>query len=167
MQTRNTTQVSNATVADIEELTRLYVESVHKHFKGTLPDEELAMWRCENESKRFTKQLEDQETTIRVIRADHGELIGFTRFEVDPDNAKNGCLESVFVKDNYHRMKYGTLLFLDAQTQFRTMGFSRMILWTPTKGSAHGFYQRLGGKQCGQKVNEIHFDLTAYSWELT
>ena len=117
--------------------------------------------------KRFTKQIADNSTILRVIRIENNELVGFTRFGADPDNEKMGCLESIFIKDCYHHKKYGTALFLDSQEIMRAMEYKRMILWTPTKGWAHGFYRKLGGIQSGQKINEIGFDLTAYAWELT
>ena len=47
----NVKKITTATLEDIDEITKLYIESVHKHFKGTLPDEELAMWIYENEKK--------------------------------------------------------------------------------------------------------------------
>jgi GNAT superfamily N-acetyltransferase len=161
------TQVRDAIAKDVDEITKLYIKSVQTHFKGTLPDEELVMWKYENEKQKFMNQIADKTMRIRILQADNGELIGFTRFGVDPDNSKNGNLESIFVKDIYHIRKYGTLLFKDAQSELLAMGFNHMILWTPTKGTAHGFYQKLGGTKCGQKINEIHFDLTAYSWRLT
>lgn len=161
------TQIREAVPDDVDKVTKLYIKSVHTHFKGTLPDEELVMWKYENEKQRFLNQITDTEMRIRILEVDNGELAGFTRFGVDPENSKNGNLESIFVKDVYHNRKYGTLLFKDAQVELLSMGFNHMILWTPTKGTAHGFYQKLGGIRCGQKINEIHFDLTAYLWMLT
>jgi GNAT superfamily N-acetyltransferase len=160
------TQIRDAVPEDADKIAKLYIKSVHTHFKGTLPDGELVMWKYENEKQRFMNQIAGKEVRIRILQADNGELVGFTRFGVDPENIKNGNLESIFVKDVYHNRKYGTLLFNDAQVKLRSMGFNHMILWTPTKGTAHGFYQKLGGLRCGQKINEIHFDLTAYSWGL-
>ena len=158
------TQIREAITEDVDEIAKLYIKSVHTHFKGTLPDEELVMWKFENEKKHFMNQITDKEMRIRILQADSGEVVGFTRFGVDPDNPKNGNLESIFVKDIYHNKKFGTLLFKDAQAELLAMGFNHMNLWTPTKGTAHGFYQKLGGRKCGQKINDIHFDLTAYSW---
>ncbi len=105
--------ITNAATEDIDAITKLYIESVHKHFKGTLPDEELAMWIYKNEKKRFTKQLADKITIIRVIRANNNELVGFTRFGADPDNANNGCLESIFIKVDWGRV------FLDTELGLR------------------------------------------------
>lgn len=161
------TQIKEAVAEDVDKITMLYIKSVHTHFKGTLPDEELVMWKYENEKQHFMNQITDKEMRIRILQADNGELVGFTRFGVDPDNSKNGNLESIFVKDRYHNRKFGTLLFRDAQAELLAMGFNHMVLWTPTRGTAHGFYQKLGGIKCGQKINEILFDLTAYSWVLT
>ena len=161
------TQIKDAVTENVDEITKLYLESVHTHFKGTLPDEELAMWKYENEKQRFMNQIADKKMRIRILQSEDDKLIGFTRFGVDPDNSENGNLESIFVKDIYHNRKYGTLLFKDTQSELLAMGFNHMILWTPTKGTAHGFYQKLGGIKCGQKINEIRFDLTAYSWVLT
>ena len=161
------TKIRDALTEDVDELSKLYLKSVHTHFKGTLPDEELAMWKHESEKQRFMNQITDKKMRIRIIQEGNSELIGFTRFGLDPDSSNIGNLESIFVKDIFHNKKYGTLLFKDAQAELLTMGFYHMILWTPTKGTAHGFYRKLGGIKCGQKINEIHFDLTAYSWELT
>lgn len=160
-------QIREAAAEDVDEIAKLYIKSVHTHFKGTLPDEELAMWKYENEKQHFLNQITKKEMRIRILQTDTGELVGFTRFGVDPDNSNKGNLESIFVKDIYHSRKYGTLLFKDAKTELLAMGFNHMVLWTPTKGTAHGFYQKLGGMKCGQKINEINFDLTAYSWVLT
>jgi GNAT superfamily N-acetyltransferase len=157
-------KIKDAIIEDVDELSKLYIKSVHTHFEGTLPDEELAMWKYESEKQRFMNQITDKKTRIRIIRAENNELIGFTRFGKDPDNSNIGNLESIFVKDIYHNRKYGTLLFKDAQAELLSMGFNQMILWTPTKGTAHGFYRKLGGIKCGQKINEINFYLTAYSW---
>ncbi|WP_320043553.1 DUF6624 domain-containing protein [uncultured Desulfobacter sp.] len=46
-------QIKNAVADNVDEITTLYLKSVHTHFKETLPDEELAMWKYENESQRF------------------------------------------------------------------------------------------------------------------
>ncbi len=161
------TKIRDAVAEDVDKIAKLYIKSVHTHFKGTLPDEELAMWKYENEKQHLMNQITGKKIRIRILQSDNGELVGFTRFGADPYNSNNGNLESIFIKDIYHNRKHGTLLFKDAQAELLAMGFNHMVLWTPTKGSAHGFYQKLGGIQCGQKINEIHFDLTAYSWVLT
>jgi predicted GNAT family acetyltransferase len=160
-------RIKNAVADNVDEITTLYLKSVHTHFKGTLPDEELAMWKYQNESQRFMNQIAAKKMRIRILQSDNNEIIGLTRFGADPDNPEDGNLESIFVKDIYHYRKYGTLLFKDTQSELLAMGYNYMILWTPTKGTAHGFYKKLGGIKCGQKINEIHFNLTAYSWVLT
>lgn len=160
------TPIRNANLKDVHDITVLFIESIRTHFKGTLPDEELDMWTYENEKKCFLAQIHGSNTKIHIIRTAGGELIGFTRFGVDPADAQNGRLDSIFVKDDFHRKHYGKQLFIDAKKTLREMGFKRMILWTPTKGKAHGFYQKLGGIKCARKVNHISFDLTAYAWPL-
>lgn len=161
------TTIRDAIVSDVPEITKLYIASVHTHFKGTLPDEELAMWTFENESRGFMNQISEQLMKIRVLKINFGAIIGFTRFGADADEPEVGNIESLFIKDIYHNQGYGTLMFKDAQDRLKEIGYTRMVVWTPTKGSAHNFYTKHGGQKCGQKINEIQFDLTAYSWMLT
>lgn len=104
-----------ATLNDVKALAKLYVDSVHTHFKGTLPDEELYMWKYEPEERRMTEQIQKQNMHIMLLEDAAGQLVGFIRVGPDEDRPELGCLESIFVRDEYHGHGYGKLLFQKAQ----------------------------------------------------
>lgn len=138
---------------------------MHKHFKNTISDAELAHWTFEGEKQCFIENLKNKDLCIRVLLDATNAVIGFTRFGKD-ENAENlGWLDLIFVKDIYHRKGYGKILFNDSVNSLKAQGFNKMHLWTPTLGKSHGFYLKLDGTVTGSKINNIGFNLTEYSWE--
>lgn len=101
-------KIRDAIVDDVPGITKLYIDSVYTHFKGTLPDEELAMWTYESERRRFVNQIGKHLMKIRILQLGHRRLIGFTRFGADADDPEVGNIESLFVKDIYHKQGYGS-----------------------------------------------------------
>lgn len=151
---------------NIDKVTKLYVDSVQKHFKGTIVDEELQYWTYEGEKREFESNLLKKDLYIRILKDDSDHLLGFTRYGADEENPELGWIDLIFVDDDYHKQGYGKLLLKDAFIQQKKMGFDKVHLWSPTLGKSHGFYINMNGTRTGQKINDIGFDLTEYSWDL-
>lgn len=150
----------------IDRVAKLYVNSVQKHFKGTIVDEELKYWTIDSEKREFENNLNSNTLTVRVLIDNNQNLIGFTRIGADEEISELGWIDLIFIDDIYHKQGYGKHLLENAFTELKKMGFNKVHLWTPTLGKSHGFYIKMNGAKTGQKVNDIGFDLTEYSWDL-
>lgn len=151
---------------DIDAITKLYVDSVHIHFKNTIVDEELRMWTYKGESKEFEKNLNEKNLKVRVLYEKMNDIVGFTRFGEDEKESEIGWIDLIFVKDEYQGNGFGKILFIDAVKKLKEMGFRKIHLWSPTLGKSHGFYVKLHGNKNGRKINKIGFDLTEYTWNI-
>ena len=150
-----------ATVADVQQIAELQVESWQQAYRGLMPDAFLAADQEPGKrAKQWAGRLSDP--ALQVLVAEAGpRLYGFCALcrSRDPDAAPDvGEIAAIYVHPLAWRKGYGSALLKAARGLARERAFRLLTLWVlETNVAACAFYEAHGFHADGHRKDEpIH-----------
>lgn len=158
--------------ADAAGIAKVHVDSWRSTYKGIVPDEYLANLSHEKRETFWDQALADQPARSHTIVAtDHkNQVLGFSDGGANRTTKYNydGEILAIYLLKDHHGTGVGRRLFQSSVNQLREDGFSRMLVWVLADNPTCRFYERMGGKVVGEKIEKIGgktLKELAYGWE--
>lgn len=149
----NTIQIRQAVLSDIENLKRLFQETVCFVNAKDYSADEIADWASCGED---TEHLTDLVNNLHFIVAEKkDEIVGMASI------SKDGYLHSMFVHKDFQRQGVATILYEKIENHAQLNGVSR--IWSEVSITAKGFFEKQGffvEKEQKRKANKLY--LTNY-----
>lgn len=163
-----------ARVEDAKSIAVVQMKTWQTAYAGIFPADRLAELDQELETRieRWGAILGETEQLVIAYVAESGSrVVGFTSAgeQIKANFPHDAELFAIYILPEYHGKGIGRRLFTAAADQLRKSGFSSLLLWVLADNlSSRGFYERLGGKFCGEddylRWGQT-YKLAAYGWD--
>ncbi|NJO42750.1 MAG: GNAT family N-acetyltransferase [Cyanobacteria bacterium CRU_2_1] len=164
--------IREACVDDASAIARVHVDSWRTTYRGIVPDDYLASLSFERRERNW-QQLLSQPTERRefiyVAELEPGQVIGFATGGKERSNHPiyKGELYTIYLLQNYQRLRIGHQLTLAIKNQFAEANIYSMLVWVLADNSACHFYEALGGQKIGEQpitIGGATLKEIAYGW---
>ena len=174
-------KVRLATDGDISHIARIQVDSWRTTYAGLYSDRFLKNLKYEDRESSWRKNgvnYPDGEGFTLVLENASERIVGFAA--VGPQRESKESAQEGRISKNYDSELYaiyllqevqgmggGKLLFKTIWNQLQAEKKNSLILWVHAENKARQFYERLGGKMCGEKLSEVDgqkYISIAYNW---
>jgi ribosomal protein S18 acetylase RimI-like enzyme len=140
--------IREATIADVEAIAQVHVDSWRVAYSELIPAEIVQRWSLEQRVRQWRTIIGDAAASSRVqVGLLNDEVIGFVSAGVS-DQPEAGDLAQVFalyVTPRHWRVGAGRQLLAAATEQLRTARFAQAILWVlQDNARARSFYDQAG-----------------------
>ena len=165
-------QIRAAHLSDALGIARIHVDVWNSTYSGIIPQEYLNSRTYENVGQKWINIIEKckPRNHLWVAESNSNEIVGFAsggecRDSKDPFD---GELYALYLVKSLQRSGIGRRLFEATMNQLLLDRFTSMKVWVLEENPAIGFYEKMGGKFCDEKVEEIGgkpLKERSYSWD--
>lgn len=151
-------RVREATVDDSAAIAEIQVNSYRSAYSDLLPDEYLSAFSTEEQTQDWKELLQEQRDLVLVAENADGLLVGYAltrKLDEDGQEPPPCELVALHVRREWHRQGAGRALVAAVAQRMHALGCPSLTLWVMEGNPAVQFYERLGGKLCGEKYFEI------------
>lgn len=169
--TAKSVRVRSASVADAAGIAKVHVGTWRTTYKGIVPDEHLASLSEEKRAAFWAKFLDKVPAREHMfVAVDDGDrVVGFcnggTNRSTDYDY--DGEILAIYLLQEWQGSGIGRRLMQASIDRLVEDGFKRMLVWVLADNPTCGFYERMGGKVVGEKMETIgdkSLKELAYGW---
>lgn len=163
-----------ATIADVETVARVFVESWKSTYNGLMPEPFLRGMSYEAALDIFTQsfQSKDQSYSVFVAETPEGNIVGFSDCGLERSHPEKGAgeLYGLYILKEHQRKGIGEKLFQAVIKKLAQQGRKSMVLWVLDQSPFRKFYVKAGGK-LGDGIKQLVLSgqairLVSYSWNL-
>lgn len=165
--------IREATLEDVEGISRVHVETWRHAYRGIVPAEHLAGLSVERSAERnramFTTQRLPGAFCLVAVE-ESGEIIGFCfagpERESDPEYTAE--VYGIYVHPQWHRQGAGRALIREAVMRLQALGFHNLIIWCLAGNPWRTFYEALGGTVVRQKyitIGGVDLSEVGFGWQ--
>lgn len=140
-------------------------------YTGLMPAELLAKLSYEQREKVWDRILaQPEQTGVFVAIDESGEVVAFVSggAERGGDPQYKGELYAIYALKQAHGKGVGRALFQAMVQWLVARGYDTMLLWVLDTNPTRGFYERLGGVACREKLDdraEVVLREIGYGWK--
>ena len=139
---------------------------------GIVSDEHLAGLSQEKRAVFWSKFITDMPPRSHlVVATDDGDrVVGFSNGGVNrsTEHDIDGEVQAIYLLKDYQGAGVGRRLLQASFDRLAEDGFNKLLLWVLADNPTCGFYERMGGKVIGEKMEQIGGTTLrelAYGWE--
>jgi L-amino acid N-acyltransferase YncA len=159
---------------DLDSIARVHVDCQRSTYKGIYNDMYLESLSYEKQEEKWRKRIfnnPDTDEFMYVAETEEGQVVGFASGGLNHDGgAYQGELYTIYILQEFQSKGIGRQLVGAVAENLRQKGISSMIVWAAEDNPCKAFYERLGGKRCGEKAvpkGEEEIRIVGYGWEDT
>lgn len=164
-------QIRPATLADVEGIARVHVDSWRTTYAGILPADFLANLSYVAREEMWRRSLTAYSDRNHILVAeDENRIVGFADCGRErsgrPDYASE--IYAIYLLESHQGQGLGRALFFAAVDYLCQLGYESLLLWGAERNPACGFYEAMGGVQIGEKeeqIGETTIREVAYGWQ--
>jgi ribosomal protein S18 acetylase RimI-like enzyme len=167
-------KIRAATVEDAAEIGKVHVASLRSSHQGLLPESFLGSLSSEHRANVWKDALTKRVQTHFIFVAElEGKVIGFSACGPEPSMLaeKRGEIYTCYVLAEQQGVGVGRALINADLREFANKNYKAVVLWVLSENKrAREFYEHMGGKMVGEKVEEfagVPTQQVAYGWELS
>ncbi len=142
-----------ATIADIQGIARVHVQSWRETYAGIVPQTYLDALSPESRGAQWRRTLEVGNPVFVAEITD--QIVGFVSCGATRDEGFDGEVYALYLLESQHGLGIGKALFEAALEALRSQGRQRVIVWVLADNPTRTFYGRMGGVQTLEKPIEI------------
>ncbi len=153
------------------DIARVHVDTWRTTYAGIVPDDHLASLSYDVRTKLWTEILSDPALHHHtwVAKDAAGKVVGFSNGGKNRDESQpyQGEVMALYLLKEFQGRGIGKRLLLDSFEQLFRHGHTSAIAWVFEKNPTAQFYERLGGKLCGEKWDDFggtRLKEVAYGW---
>jgi ribosomal protein S18 acetylase RimI-like enzyme len=147
--------------SDIPDLARVHVQSWLETYSGLLPMEVVNSFSLEARQAQWQRTLASSSMVVFVAES-HGAVVGFCSLAWRENEAE---LFTIYVLKSFQGLGFGLGLWNAAIEAAKAKQRLSLVLWVLEGNPSCGFYQHLGGRLEGRKVEMVnHIALTEVSY---
>jgi ribosomal protein S18 acetylase RimI-like enzyme len=147
--------------SDIPDLARVHVQSWLETYSGLLPMEVINSFTLEAREAQWKRTLASSSMVVFVAQS-AGAVVGFCSLAWRETEAE---LFTIYVLKSFQGLKLGQALWNAAIEAVKSKQVPSMVLWVLEGNPSCGFYDHLGGRLEGRKVEMVnHTALTEVSY---
>lgn len=161
-----------AMLQDVGGIAAVHVESWHTTYEGLLPPEVIAERTVERRTRAWAHILSAADPESRTFIAEEsGRITAFAHFGPtrSPELPFTHELFAIYSLQEVHGRGIGTALVRAGAGWLDSRGARSMMLWVLESNTlGRGFYDRLGGRVVGRRIDPISTVLVhelAYGWD--
>lgn len=145
--------VGPAKASEAGEIARVYIESWHDAYPGTVPGALLRAMTLSGQTARWHAAIQSRES-IFVARIEQHGVVGMASFgrSRDPELGPDAEVYTLYVDPAYYDMGIGRALLTGVFTELKRRDFSACLIWAHAKNPARYFYERLGGRLVAERT---------------
>jgi len=147
------TDVGQARANEAGDIARIYIESWHDAYAGSVPAALLRAMTLSGQTARWQAAIAAREPVFVARHPRHG-VVGMTSFgrSRDAGLGPDGEVYTLYVDPAFYDMGVGRALVAGAFDELKRRGFSGCIIWAHAKNPARFFYERLGGRLVAERT---------------
>lgn len=164
--------VRRARGPDAPEIARIYVDSWRDAYAGVLPTERLVGMSQPLQARVWAHQIRRSGVGSPILVAETADagMIGFAsggkaRQAWTPPA---GEIYTLYVDPSARELGIGRILLSSMLSALAAAGHSRILVWVLADNPARFFYEAMGGRRCGQRLERFwgaDREEIAYIWE--
>jgi GNAT superfamily N-acetyltransferase len=166
-------RIRPGTHADIEEVSRAYVEAWRTTYQGLTPDAFVNGMTAGAAAQIFRDSLQPNSYSyfFHVAETPEGRIVGFADGGRERSHPESGLgeLYAIYLLKEFQGQGMGQKLFEAAVESLLKSGIQRMVVWVLGKSPYRKFYESLNGKlEPGTKQLNIGgetIQLLSYRWD--
>ncbi len=160
--------VGQAHTREAGDIARIYIDSWHDAYAGTVPTALLRAMTIAGQTARWRAAIEACDAVFVARHERHG-VVGMTGFgrSRDPELGPDAEVYTLYVDPAFYDMGVGRALLTGAFAELKRRGFSSCIIWAHAKNPARYFYERLGGRLVAERTVRLMgqpIPEAAYAW---
>ena len=165
--------IREATAIDAESISRVRVESWRAAYRGIIADAYLDALSVEAGRERYLRSFDPAPAAgfTRVAADDDGRVVGFATGGVARGAGvppREGEVWMIYLLPAEQGHGLGTRLLCSMARGLDRRGLGSMVVWALARNApARGFYERLGGRLCGERTAPVgaqRLDEVMYRW---
>lgn len=158
-----------ASIADVQAIARVDVETWRATYAGILPDAVLLDMSLRQRSAFWTRFVTAHPNDVIVAVDSRNQILGFGSCGAQRDTnlAAGGEVFSIYVHPDLQGQGIGRQLLLSLFFRLAQNGFDACLLWVLEGNPSRYFYERLGGRAVARKTLRYggrDIGATAYAW---
>jgi L-amino acid N-acyltransferase YncA len=164
--------IRKAAAADAAGIARVHVDSWRSTYAGIMPDTLLAGMTYADREEMWINRLSNQENPNPLLVAEdaQGRIVGFAAAGPERTSRPDYGAEvyAVYLLEAEQGAGIGKVLFTEAASRLRELGYDSLLVWVARDNPACGFYAALGGVLIDEKEEEYGgrgIKLLAYGWQ--
>ena len=148
--------VRAARPGDADDIARVYIDSWHDTYPGTLPVALLSRMTQRGQSARW-KAVIAARGRHRVMVAEAQHIVGMASFGPARDTGSGFDSEvyTLYVDPDYFGQGVGRALLDGCFEALRDKGCRTCIIWAHARNNARFFYEAMGGRLVAERVNRL------------
>lgn len=150
--------IRKATPQDAAVIAKVHVDSWRTTYKGIVPDNYLEQLSYERRGAMWTHVITNQpENPVFVAEDDDRGVVGFANGgkERSGNPSYQAELYALYIFKEFQGSGIGRALISSVVSQLKENGYNNMMTWVAKDNRSLGFYEHVGGKRFGEKVDEI------------
>lgn len=147
--------IRNVEEKDLMQVAELCVNDWKNAYKDFIDKEYLDSLTVEDKYERMKRNYKKGHF---IVAANNEKILGFCRYaDENMDNLDNEEIDcelcALYVNWEDRNIGVGAALVNFVKNYFKSIGKRRMLIWCfKDNVKARGFYEKMGGKICGQKI---------------
>ncbi len=166
-------RIRPGTEADIEEVSRAYVEAWRTTYQGLTPDAFVNGMTAGAAAQIFRDSLQPSDFSyfFHIAQTPQGRIVGFADGGKERSHPESGLgeLYAIYLLKEFQGQGIGQKLFRAGVESLLKSGMNRMIVWVLEQSPYRKFYEALHGNlEPGQKFLDIGgtpIRLVSYRWD--
>lgn len=152
-------KIRNATLADIESVAKLHVDSWHETYAGIISQDYLDNMK-NNLEKRIQRMKNEFNLRTMIVVTLNDEIVGFSEFVFSNEFSKDLDIDcelcGLYIKNGYKHLGLGSIVFEYVKNLFKEKNKKKMGLWCVKENEpAISFYKKKGGSFTKEKTFTI------------
>ena len=152
-------KIRNATLADIESVAKLHVDSWHETYAGIISQDYLDNMK-NNLEKRIQRMKNEFNLRTMIVVTLNDEIVGFSEFVFSNEFSKDLDIDcelcGLYIKNGYKHLGLGSIVFEYVKNLFKEKNKKKMGLWCVKENEpAISFYKKKGGAFIKEKTFTI------------
>ena len=160
-----------ARVEDSSGIAQVHIGSWRSTYRGLIPQSYLDGLDEVARGERWIEILgRGNPLESTRVALEENRIIGFTSIGPirEPQWPFEGELYALYLDDSHQKRGIGKRLFDEALDAMKKRGFRSMVVWVLRENPTCGFYEKMGGRYLGDKIEAIGGEEVvevAYGWD--
>ena len=163
------TRIRLASDDDVDAIAKVQVDTWRSTYRGIVPDRVLDELAYDERARSWARILSRDDGAFAFVAEDSAGVIAFASGGPNGDGYGSfaGKLHAVYVLSSYQGSGQGRALVGHVARRLMSASIQSMLVWVFTQNPACRFYERMGGKPCGEKTISLggkDLGAVAYGW---
>lgn len=153
-------------IGSLDQVAKIFLDCLKVQYVGILPNQIIQNFDYEDSYLLWEKSFKNSKSGHFFGGFFEGNLVGFVKFGIDPEDSSAGYVASLYVSPDYSGHGYGTQLMSFAIKSLSA--FPKIRLWVfESNPRAIDIYTRLGYLKTGKSRVEDQWQINQIQMELT